>query len=93
MSALCAAAVVLFVIVEENAQSIKGSAFVFVLTSSLICPTIFIAANKKMTRHTRKIICQFFADIRVHVNAFTKKVCKRNQVEPTQMAKKSHDNA
>ena len=47
-SALIATTVVLFVISAENPRSIKGPTFLFVMTISIICPTIFILGSKKM---------------------------------------------
>ena len=51
VSALCATAVVLFVIMAENPKSINGAAFIFVLSSSVGLPTIFLLGNKNMRRH------------------------------------------
>ena len=92
VSALCAAAVVLFVIMAENAQSIKGAAFIFVLTSSIICPTIFIIANKKMRRHTGKTVWQFFTDIKAQANNLSKKNVKKNRIEPSQPPPQNDNN-
>ena len=84
VSGLCAAAVVLFVIMAENAQSVKGAAFIFVITSSIICPSIFIIANKKMRRYTGNIVWQFFADIKAQANNLSKKTFRKNRIEPSQ---------
>jgi len=50
-SALCAATVVMFVVFAENPRSHFSATFLFVLTISKICPTIFIIGNKRMGQY------------------------------------------
>ena len=54
VSAFCAAAVVLFVIMAENPKSIQGAAFIFAASTSIGFPTIFILGNRAMRRQCGK---------------------------------------
>ena len=54
VSAFCAAAVVLFVIMAENPKSIQGAAFIFAVSTSIGFPTIFLLGNRAMRRQCGK---------------------------------------
>ena len=79
-SALIATTVVLFVVSSENPRSIRGPTFLFVLTISIICPSIFIIGSKKMRQTTFSNLKQTIIDGVDKTKTGFRRVCQRNRV-------------
>ena len=79
-SALIATTVVLFVVSSESPRSIRGPTFLFVLTISIICPTIFIIGSKKMRQSTISNVKQKISDAFDKTKMGFRKMFHRNRV-------------
>ena len=70
---------------SENPKSVTGATFVFVLTSSLICPTIFIMGSKMIRHYIGNVIYEWVLNIGIAAQKFVRRSFKRNKISVAPM--------